>query len=183
MPKFKKKPVEIEAMHFAEVRDGSVIASWCGGTNELSPNLIQIKTLEGTMAASLGDWVILVFIVIFFVGNEALAGGMPRLPRIAELSSPRPLINIAIVDSTKNIDLLLPGARLTATPSKVAPFLPVFGAGALTFLAGMLAGKYIYDRSDRRSGWRNVVLRICAFAVIGLGSFSFVFGFPWAAFF
>lgn len=56
--KFRKKPVEIEALLFAEVRDGSVICSWCGGTNETSPHEIQIKTLEGVMTATLGDWVI-----------------------------------------------------------------------------------------------------------------------------
>lgn len=58
MTRFRKRPVEIEAMRFAEVRDGSVICSWCGGTNEVSPNEIQIKTLEGLMTANLGDWVI-----------------------------------------------------------------------------------------------------------------------------
>lgn len=56
--KFRKRPVEIEAMHFAEVHDGSVICSWCAGTNEASPHQIQIKTLEGVMTADLGDWVI-----------------------------------------------------------------------------------------------------------------------------
>lgn len=56
--KFRKKPVVIEAMRFAEVHDGSVICTWCGGTNEASPHEIRIKTLEGTMTANLGDWII-----------------------------------------------------------------------------------------------------------------------------
>lgn len=58
MPFYKKKPVVIEARQFKEVSDGSVIAEWCGGTNENSPNQIDIKTLEGVMTASLGDFII-----------------------------------------------------------------------------------------------------------------------------
>lgn len=58
MPQFRKKPVVIEARHFAQPVDGSVICTWCGGTNEKSPHEIQIKTLEGTMTADLGDWII-----------------------------------------------------------------------------------------------------------------------------
>lgn len=56
--RFRKKPVVIEAMHFADVVDGSRIAAWCGGTNEASPQQVQILTLEGTMTATLGDYVI-----------------------------------------------------------------------------------------------------------------------------
>jgi hypothetical protein len=56
--KFRKKPVVIDAMHFSEVRDGSIICSWCGGTNDVSPHEIQIKTLEGVMTANLSDWII-----------------------------------------------------------------------------------------------------------------------------
>lgn len=56
--KWKKRPVVIEAMLFETVADGSVIAEWCGGTNERDPNIIEIPTLEGTMAASLGDYII-----------------------------------------------------------------------------------------------------------------------------
>lgn len=58
MPFYKKKPVVIEARQFKEVSDGSVIAEWCGGTNENSPTQIDIKTLEGVMTASLGDFII-----------------------------------------------------------------------------------------------------------------------------
>ncbi|HEX3781699.1 MAG TPA: hypothetical protein VHX38_18710 [Pseudonocardiaceae bacterium] len=56
--RYRKKPVEIEAMRFESVNDGSVIATWCGGANEKSPEGIDIPTLEGTMRANLGDWVI-----------------------------------------------------------------------------------------------------------------------------
>lgn len=56
--RYRKKPVEIEAMHFADVAAGSRIAEWCDGTNANSPHEIQIETLEGTMTASLGDYVI-----------------------------------------------------------------------------------------------------------------------------
>jgi hypothetical protein len=56
--KFRKKPVEVEAMLFDEVRSGSIICSWCGGSNEKSPHEIQISTLEGIMTASMGDWII-----------------------------------------------------------------------------------------------------------------------------
>lgn len=56
--KWRKKPVEIEAMQFKDEADGSVIAEWCGGSNEKAPNEIQIPTLEGVMTASLGDYII-----------------------------------------------------------------------------------------------------------------------------
>lgn len=56
--KYRKRPVVIEAMCFENEDAGSVIASWCGGTNESRPDEIQISTREGTMTASLGDYVI-----------------------------------------------------------------------------------------------------------------------------
>lgn len=55
---FRKKPVPVQAMQFASEADGSIIAQWCGGTNENSPAEIQIPTLEGVMTARLGDWII-----------------------------------------------------------------------------------------------------------------------------
>lgn len=67
MPKFRKKPVVIEARKVEgsphEVLD---IATWCDGSMEvkvsedrkgLAPR-IQIHTLEGTMQADHGDWII-----------------------------------------------------------------------------------------------------------------------------
>lgn len=56
--RYRNKPVEIEAMHFTDAAAGSRIAEWCGGTNVDSPHEIRIDTLEGTMTATLGDWVI-----------------------------------------------------------------------------------------------------------------------------
>jgi hypothetical protein len=58
MAQFRKKPVVIEARQFTEVADGSVLCSWCGGTNDKRPVEIQIATLEGTMTAEIGDWII-----------------------------------------------------------------------------------------------------------------------------
>lgn len=56
--KYRKKPVVIEAEKFDSEHHGHEIAEWCGGSNEKSPGQIQIETLEGTMTASLGDYII-----------------------------------------------------------------------------------------------------------------------------
>jgi ribosomal protein L18E len=70
MPKFKKKPVVIEAVQFTE---GS--AEYCLGfikgsggeavtmdlidrSHPLGATVLRIKTLEGVMTASIGDWII-----------------------------------------------------------------------------------------------------------------------------
>lgn len=79
MPKFRKKPVEIEARrvpapidHYHEYDYLKVVrefAEWCGGSVVLSgapfdpvnphrSRSLQIVTLEGTMTADPGDWVI-----------------------------------------------------------------------------------------------------------------------------
>lgn len=58
MGRYRKIPVEIEARRFESVDDGSRLAEWCGGTNEDSPEAIDIPTLEGTMRVDLGDWII-----------------------------------------------------------------------------------------------------------------------------
>lgn len=64
--RFRKKPVEIEAMYFSG-RNGARIASWCGGRyrSEDKPSdpfdtahFVDIPTLEGVMTASVGEWVI-----------------------------------------------------------------------------------------------------------------------------
>lgn len=65
MPRFRKKPVVIEARQF---KPGAVgvetaphnLAAWCGGecvTDALGP-CILIDTLEGQMRADPGDWII-----------------------------------------------------------------------------------------------------------------------------
>lgn len=74
--RFRKKPVEIEAMHFSSVSNGPRIARWIsdnGGSCEFSyavPDVvartvqdlghcyIEIQTLEGAMRATLDDWII-----------------------------------------------------------------------------------------------------------------------------
>lgn len=67
--RYRKKPVEVEAAHFRIKPDtgtdnGQVIADWCGGTYvEFIPGTnakahIEIDTLEGTMIANLGDYII-----------------------------------------------------------------------------------------------------------------------------
>lgn len=62
---YRKKPVVIEAVRLS-VRNYHEVAFWCHGevtnnindeTGETEP-AIEIKTLEGRMIASCGDWVI-----------------------------------------------------------------------------------------------------------------------------
>lgn len=64
--KFRKKPVVVEAMRCTHETVNEV-AAWCGGRVERSVNqadkedvyvAVRIPTLEGTMTASGGDWVI-----------------------------------------------------------------------------------------------------------------------------
>lgn len=61
MPMFMKKPIAIEARHFAEDNAGEV-ADWCGGLinkrDDDSISSIVIYTLEGPMMGYLGDWII-----------------------------------------------------------------------------------------------------------------------------
>lgn len=66
MPTFRKKPVEIEARRFWGHEDllETELAKWCGGNLEWRDNgeggsfpVIAIETLEGTMLAKPGDWI------------------------------------------------------------------------------------------------------------------------------
>ena len=60
MPKFRKKPVVIEA-HQYDGFNGTQLLSWIQGTEleeDFLGNYIEIKTLEGTMRADKGDWII-----------------------------------------------------------------------------------------------------------------------------
>jgi hypothetical protein len=60
MPKFRKKPVEIEARQFIEGA-GDEIAEWCGGMygdSFVYGPCVAINTLEGVMRALPGDWII-----------------------------------------------------------------------------------------------------------------------------
>lgn len=59
--KFKKKPVEIEARRFNEDGPGDAyqLVEWIGDSATIAPGEgIAIKTLEGTMLAVVGDWII-----------------------------------------------------------------------------------------------------------------------------
>ena len=71
MAKFRKKPVMIEARQY-DGENGIALLFWVGGSEleeeligdgieleeELIGDGIEIKTLEGTMTASKGDWII-----------------------------------------------------------------------------------------------------------------------------
>lgn len=62
MPMFRKKPVVIEAMRLTSGEVSSVI-DWIknsGGSAYFSAmnSLVFIRTMEGNMRASLGDWII-----------------------------------------------------------------------------------------------------------------------------
>jgi len=63
--KYRKKPVEIEAMGPVGADNVADIAAWCGGTlGSVGPSgalygpAILIDTLEGQMGASHGDFII-----------------------------------------------------------------------------------------------------------------------------
>lgn len=61
---YRKKPVVIEAMQFQPVgssgEDAARVESWCGGEMVVGDQgyCLVIKTLEGRMRASPGDWII-----------------------------------------------------------------------------------------------------------------------------
>jgi hypothetical protein len=68
MPEFRKKPVVIEARQFTR-NNLPEVAEWCGGERHrpavmetdgwtLDDPVLHIPTLEGTMTASPGDWII-----------------------------------------------------------------------------------------------------------------------------
>jgi hypothetical protein len=67
MGKYRKKPVIIEAKQFTDIQSYLSIVEWmktCGDTAALadevrySTPIMTIQTLEGTMSASPGDWII-----------------------------------------------------------------------------------------------------------------------------
>jgi hypothetical protein len=62
MPKFRKKPVVIEANRLS-VENMEQLEQWCGGAikgTKLPPEqrCIDIQTLEGEMRTNIGDWII-----------------------------------------------------------------------------------------------------------------------------
>jgi len=64
LPIFRKKPVEIEAIHLDNHTTPEQVARWCGGRVATPtvgvgcPIVIEIDTLEGVMTAHPGDWII-----------------------------------------------------------------------------------------------------------------------------
>lgn len=66
MGMYRKRPVVIEARQLGNGPINDIdLASWCGGNLGLNPQAqggahpyIDIVTLEGTMRADLGDWII-----------------------------------------------------------------------------------------------------------------------------
>ena len=62
--RYRKKPVEIEAIQLTS-GNATEVAAWCGGLVESAdcsgdgpPYVVRIDTLEGSMIAGLGDYVI-----------------------------------------------------------------------------------------------------------------------------
>jgi hypothetical protein len=61
MPQFRKKPVVVEAMQFTEDSKNQVfnfVRCSCHADFIDGKPVLKIETLEGSMTASLGDWVI-----------------------------------------------------------------------------------------------------------------------------
>ena len=58
MPKFRKKPVVIEARQLTDA-NGEELAAWCSGDLMRRAYYgVAVPTLEGNMIASEGDWII-----------------------------------------------------------------------------------------------------------------------------
>lgn len=63
MAKFRKKPVVIEAVLFIGPQNAKEVEHWSGrkvksGGGSQHGDLLYIETLEGTMRAEPGDWII-----------------------------------------------------------------------------------------------------------------------------
>ncbi|MCH4501198.1 hypothetical protein [Staphylococcus haemolyticus] len=62
--KARKKPVEIEFMQFSDINSVEDISSWVEGkikhkvSHKFNIGYMYIETLEGTMTASLGDYIV-----------------------------------------------------------------------------------------------------------------------------
>jgi hypothetical protein len=57
MPEFCKKPTIITAEQLT-AESAVQLAEWCGGQHISSPLEVRVPTLEGTMVAQEGDWII-----------------------------------------------------------------------------------------------------------------------------
>lgn len=59
MPKFRKKPVVIEAWQWDGVATSDQRPAWLRGVRvDHNEQTMAINTLEGTMIATVGDWII-----------------------------------------------------------------------------------------------------------------------------
>lgn len=59
MPQFKKKPVVIEAIQYTGTLDNMAeLCVFMGDDTYINDGKLEIETLEGTMTASKGDWII-----------------------------------------------------------------------------------------------------------------------------
>jgi hypothetical protein len=58
VPKFRKKPVVIEAMQFTGDNAEQIADFAYGANGAVSPRGVLIETLEGEMRANIGDWII-----------------------------------------------------------------------------------------------------------------------------
>ena len=62
MPKYRKKPVVIEARQFEKQESDHIasLESWCRGKYDFvdGHDVIKINTKEGTMMANVGDYII-----------------------------------------------------------------------------------------------------------------------------
>jgi hypothetical protein len=56
---FRRLPSAVEAVRFETEQMGSLLAEWCQGTNESSPELVEIPALDGVTEIHLGDWAVL----------------------------------------------------------------------------------------------------------------------------
>jgi hypothetical protein len=108
----------------------------------------------------------LVFLIMLLVGNETLACGMPRLPRVTEFSAPGLAIDISIIDSAEDVDL---------------PYHPPIGRRLVILIFGVLggflcciAGIQQFDRNRRMIG--------VALVAFGLGGCAVGLGLWWATF-
>ena len=59
----------VEVVLFEHPDDGSVIAEWCGGSNERDPEAVDFPSPRGPATAHLGDYVIKGVTGEFFVCN------------------------------------------------------------------------------------------------------------------
>ena len=55
--KYRKRPVVIDAVQLT-TDNGHDLAKWCAGSHSSISNAVVIHTLEGTLVAQVGDWII-----------------------------------------------------------------------------------------------------------------------------